>query len=134
ADAKTPAGKVVLEVPVALRPILVGLAQAMDEAGQERLFPGKTRYWVYYHVRRLCRLAGVPETCVHGLRGTHATIADQSGATAEMVMRTMGWTSISVGDRHYFAPGTRDRTRAGRAATRLLGVGTETKKDRTQDS
>jgi integrase len=122
-DAKTEAGKVVIEVPLVMRPILNGLVAARKKAKQKGLFPGRSRYWVYYHTLRLCRLAGVPEVCPHGLRGTHATLATQTGATAEMVTRAMGWTSISVGERHYFERGTVDRARTGRAAQRLLGHG-----------
>lgn len=127
ADAKTEAGRVFVEVPVVLRPLLLALAEARKAEGAARLFPGRTRYWVYYHSLRLCRLAGVPEVCPHGLRGTHGTLADQAGATAEMVTRAMGWTSITVGDRHYFAPGSRARSRAARAATRLLPAGQDRK-------
>lgn len=125
-DAKTAAGKVVLDVPIVLRPLLLDLVEVRKRAKESRLFPGRTRYWVYYHTLRLCKAAGVPPVCPQGLRGTHATLATQTGATAEMVVRAMGWTSIAVGERHYLAPGTTDRARAGRAATRLLSPGTET--------
>lgn len=126
ADAKTEAGKVVIEIPLVMRPLLNGLVAVRRAAKEVRLFPGRSRYWLYYHTHRLCRLAGVPEVCPQGLRGTHATLAQETGASAELVTRAMGWTSIAVGERHYFADGTTDRVRAGRAATRLLGPGTTT--------
>ncbi len=123
AKAKTEAGKVVLEVPMILRPILVECARGRSG----RLFPDRTRYWVYWNTRRLCRLAGVPVVPPHGLRGTHATLATQAGATAELVMTALGHTSTTMAQRHYLAPGTRERASGARAAERLLGAGTTDK-------
>lgn len=46
--------------------------------------------------QQTCKLAGVPEVGPHGLRRTHATIADSAGATAELVVATLGHASTGI--------------------------------------
>lgn len=105
-----------LRVPVELQPVLAGYV----EGRIGRLFPDRNRHWVLYHVKRLCRLAGVPEITVHGLRGTQGSTATEEGATAEQVMKAYGHTSTAVGRRHYIRPGASESARAQRAAAALL--------------
>jgi integrase len=85
-----------------------------------RLFPLRDRHWVRRNTMRLCRLAGVPETSVHGLRGTHATAAAEGGATAAQMMRGLGWAGPEVGPRHYIRPGATETARTRKAAARLM--------------
>lgn len=126
AEAKTEAGKRFVEVPAMLRPTLAALA--VDESGAIKpgqLIPGANRYSVHWHVKRLCRLAGVPVVSPHGLRGTHATLATSAGATAELVMAALGHTSTEVGRLHYTDPGVAGATK-GRRVSDLLGPKKET--------
>ena len=101
-EAKTEAGRRVLEVPAILRPHLVALA-----AGRSPFDPlvGMTREGAWAAVRRLCRIAGVPVVSPHGLRGTHSSLARAAGATAEVVAGQLGHAGTAVQDAHYVAPG-----------------------------
>ena len=56
--------------------------------------PHRNYYWL--QVRRLCRLAGVTEVCAHSLRGLHATLALEGGATADAVARALGHGSFAM--------------------------------------
>lgn len=94
--SKTQAGVRKLEVPEVLRPLLKGVGPDVGH-----LFPDRDRHWVLYHVRRICRLAGVPEVCTHGLRGTQSTLSRRGGASAEVVAAQLGHASTRVQDRHY---------------------------------
>lgn len=100
-DSKTEAGIRRVEVPPIMRPALEPLAKAK----RERLFPGRDRHWVGYHVRRFCGLVGVPVVGPHGLRGTHATLATGAGATGHLVAAALGHEHEAVTQAHYIAPG-----------------------------
>jgi integrase len=107
-EIKTEAGKRTLEVPDDLRPRLQQLAAG--KAATDPLFgPGRTRYWVYYWVQRICELARVKKVCAHAMRGLHGTTAVEHGATPKIVAAAMGHTSEVVTERHYLAPGTKAR-------------------------
>ena len=82
------------------------------------LFPGKSRHWVGYHVRRLCRLAGVPVISPHGLRRTHSSISARE-VSIEHVAAALGHASPAVTRRHYVAPGVEQSRRAHNVAQRL---------------
>ena len=84
-----------------------------------RVFPDKDRYWVNYHVKRLCRLAGVPEVGPHGLRGTHASLATTEGASSEVVSRALGHTNTRITERHYTRADATSQARIDRATARL---------------
>jgi integrase len=118
-----------LEVPDDLKALLLELAG--NRAGAAWLFGGSdlerpTRYWIYWHCRRLCRAAKVPEVSPHGLRGTHATIAMGAVATSHSVRAALAAAGASLGHAPdspitgttYVAPGAVDRAKQ-RAA---LGV------------
>jgi len=60
--AKTYAGRRTLEVPEMLRPHLLKLAKGKQP--DALLFTTKDRHWQLYHVRRMCKLAGVPPITV----------------------------------------------------------------------
>lgn len=98
-DAKTEAGKRRIEVPAVLQPGLSRLAA--DRAPDAPLFAhastrARPQDWAREQVWRICRLAGVPKVGPHGLRGTHATIADTAGATPELVAATLGHASTAI--------------------------------------
>lgn len=81
-----------------------------------------TRYWVYYHCRRLCAVVGVPVVPPHGLRGTHSTLAIAAGATPSVVSAAMGHTSAELTLSTYTAPGTSE-TASARATLRVIDGG-----------
>ncbi len=116
---KTRAGDRKLEIPQDLREPLARLCAG--RGGDEMLFPGRSRHWVGYHVRRLCGFAKVPVVCPHGLRGTHASIAVRE-VSIEHVARALGHASPEVTRRHYLAPGA-ERQGRQRAALRVLSGG-----------
>ncbi len=98
-DSKTEAGRRQIEVPAVLLPGLLRLAS--DRQADAPLFAhaaGRRRPqdWAREQVWRICRLAGVPKVGPHGLRGTHATIADSAGATSELVAATLGHASTGI--------------------------------------
>lgn len=115
-DSKTESGKRFLEVPADLRPHLQQLAA--DKKPDAPLFVGPrggrsmTRHGAYGMVKRMCRLAGVPEVSPHGLRGTHTSIARERGATPNIIAAAVGHSSYDgVTAKNYVAPGTDDRVR-----------------------
>lgn len=94
-----------LEVPDVLRPLLLELAG--KRAGAAHLFgttdvDRPTRYWIYWHCKRLCRLAKVPLVSPHGLRGTHSTIAIGTVSTSHSVAAAIAAAGGSLGH----APGS----------------------------
>lgn len=133
---KTRRSRRALEVPDLLTPYLLKLAEGrapdaqLFGAGsvpyqrQPRKRPprARNRYWVLAQVKALCKQAGVPEVCAHSLRGLHATLATDAGATPHLVAQALGHGSIHVAEMHYT-----DRTAAHSAKTRrVMGrLGTE---------
>lgn len=107
-----------LAVPSTLRPHLLRLA-----AGRPALAPlfeacthrRRTADWAREQVARLCKLAQVPNATPQGLRATSATLARESGASAEDVARSLGH-SVEVSNRHYV---DQDRAEAAMRARAL---------------
>ena len=99
-DAKTQAGIRRLQVPPQLQGHLQRIARGRRPG--DRLFgPTASRYWVLRSVQRLCKAAGVPTVPAHGLRGTHATLAVDAGATSHLVAAALGHESFTTTARHY---------------------------------
>lgn len=122
-----------LEVPDGLRERLVELARGRLAAsplyGTGEL--GRpTRYWILRHCRRLCALAGVPVVSVHGLRGTHATLALGAVSTSHSVAAALAAAGASLGHAPdspitastYAAPGSVERA-TQRAALAVIQGG-----------
>jgi integrase len=99
-DAKTQAGVRRLEVPPQLQAHLQRIARGRG-AGDRLFRSGTTRHWVLRSVQRICRAAGVPVVPAHGLRGTHATLAVDAGATSHLVAAALGHESFTTTARHY---------------------------------
>lgn len=116
--AKTSAGVRELEIPSVLRPLIA--ARCEGRGGAERLFPGLTRHALHYHVRRLCRLAGVPEVTPHDLRRSFTSLAVRSGVSTEYVARALGHAGTDVTRRHYLDGGAEASAGGRRAEERLL--------------
>lgn len=115
---KTPAGNREIEIPDALRERLLPLAEG--KAPQDKLFPGKTRYWLHYHAVRLCKIAGVPRVTPHGLRGSGATNAVRVCGSLADVARAIGHADGGATlKRHYLGGGALESAR-GRAVAEML--------------
>lgn len=101
-DDKTESGNRALGVPEVLRGRLLELAG--KRPGDARLFVDTDRSWLRYHVGRMCRVAGVPVVCPHGLRGTHASLA-RPVVPVEHVARVLGHAGPAITRSTYIAPG-----------------------------
>ena len=89
------------------------------------LWPGESESghreltWLRKGLAKLCKQAGVLVVCPHGLRGTHATLAEEAGTAGEAVARQLGHTSHRVTEDHYLERGTVERAR-GRAVLQVV--------------
>lgn len=124
-DSKTDAGRRNLKIPPALQPHLLRLAK--DKLPTAYLFPGKTggepdRAWPRLWVKRICKMARVQVVCAHSMRGLHATLAIEAGATSEVVSRSLGHESPSMTLAAYAAPGSAQQAAAGRVQERLADL------------
>jgi integrase len=119
-DAKTEAGTRSVEFPAILRPLI--LAHIDGRAKGEYLFQTQTkekgphwRDWPRENIQRICRLAGVPLTTAHGMRGLHSTLAIEDGTSSHAVERQMGHEDFDkTTAQHYVAPGTVQKQQARR--------------------
>ena len=108
-----------------LRPFLLALAQGRPPEAQlitrDKTPRGgrRDRYWLHYHLQKLCKEARVPVVCPHSLRGLHATLATEAGATSHVVAAALGHTSPAVTQAHYIQPGTFQRARTRRVAGKI---------------
>ena len=103
-DGKTDNRARRVEVPGVLRPMVATLTEG--RGGEEWLFVGRGKgsrkqTWCQQRTASVCREAGVPAVCPHGLRGTHATLAVGAGATSAVVASALGHGSSEVTRRHY---------------------------------
>jgi hypothetical protein len=105
---KTRRSKRTLEVPALLRPYLLALAKGRPSEAQlisRTISPitgqRRDRFWFARHVERLCKEAGVPVVCTQSLRGLHASVATEAGATSHVVASALGHSSPAVTQAHY---------------------------------
>ena len=101
-----------LEIPVqthigaalawCLRQLCKGLADTERVFGK-RDGSARNRSWVLQNSHRVCRAAKVPLVSAHGLRGTHATLAEQAGTTPAMMLQSLGHESRDMQKRAYIA-------------------------------
>jgi integrase len=120
-DAKTQAGIRRLQVPPQLQGHLQRIARGRRPG--DRLFgPTASRYWVLRSVQRLCKAAGVPTVPAHGLRGTHATLAVDAGATSHLVAAALGHESFTTTARHYAKAEAIEAVQQGRVLKRFTVV------------
>ncbi|MBL9044502.1 MAG: tyrosine-type recombinase/integrase [Myxococcales bacterium] len=111
-----------LKIPEQIRPLVQRLAQS--KRPDELLFypASHSKYHQGYYgvrVKRLCRLAGVPEVVPHSLRGLHATLALEGGATADAVAKALGHSSFAMTEAHYASPSSVSNARSSRVAETL---------------
>lgn len=110
-----------LKVPENLRAPLLALVQS--KAPNALLFtdgdkPPRIQYF-WRKVRQLCARAKVPIVCPHSLRGLHATLALEAGATSSMVAHALGHGSFEITARHYASADSVDSARTARVAEAL---------------
>jgi integrase len=91
--AKSHAGIRSQELPAWFQPLLRRLTAGKQPT--DRIF-NHDRTWLLHQVKRICRLAGVPEVSAHGLRGTHADLSLHAHVTALAVSQALGHTSIAT--------------------------------------
>ena len=110
-----------LEVPALLRPYLLALAkgraadaQLISRTISRRTGKKRDRYWLGHHVERLCAEAEVPVVCTQSLRGLHASVATEAGATSHVVASALGYSSPAVTHAHYIDGATARRVRTRR--------------------
>ena len=87
-----------LRAPELLLALLVRLAQGRGP--DERLIVA-SRQALWVKVRALCARAGVPRVCVHGLRGSWASNAVDSGVSLGEISKALGHGSLAVTLGHY---------------------------------
>jgi integrase len=115
---KTQSSRRRVRVPAWLKPLLRSLVEG--KAPTELLFsvqghaPARGYWWL--KVRVYCQRAGVPRVCPHSLRGLHATLAIEEGATSEAVARALGHTSFAMTAKHYASADSVVNARVARAA------------------
>jgi integrase len=107
---KTEASKRRLAVPPVLRSALVKLAEG--QGPDAYLFGSMTDGTLLKHVHRLCEIAGVPEVCTHGLRGTQISLTIEVGSLVEAASRGAGHADTGVTRNHYMAAGVEQSARA----------------------
>lgn len=119
---KTATSRRRLKVPQWLQPYLVRLVDG--KAADELLFSAdgqklrSHQYW-WRKVHELCDTAKVPRVCPHSLRGLHATLAIEEGASGEAVARALGHTSFEMTAKHYATPDSVANARLERASQSL---------------
>jgi integrase len=116
--SKTPAGRRRVQVPEVLRPLLRNLTR--DRAGEEPLW-GESRYrsWPRRWAARISAKAGVPRVTAHGLRGSHATLAEESGVSSHAVAKALGHESTRITHAAYTRPEAVESARQGRVLAAL---------------
>lgn len=116
--SKTMAGRRRVVVPPVLRARLQRLAEG--QAPDAFLFGSMTDGTLLKAVHRLCGVAGVPEVCTHGLRGTQISLTVEIGAMVAEAGRRAGHAGVAVTRAHYMAAGTEESARAARMEALLL--------------
>lgn len=124
--AKTARSRRRVRVPEPLRSLL--REHVRDRQPQDRIFGedfgrGRLRSssWLAAQVAELCGAAGVTVVCPHGLRGTHATLAEEAGVSPDAVAASLGHTSSEVTGRHYTLPEARQDARQTRVLRLVQG-------------
>ena len=114
-----------LKIPEQIRPLVLTRIEGVAPDAQIFYPQHHCRHHNNYYVeqlRRLCRLAGVPVVCPHSLRGMHATLALEGGATGDAVAKALGHGSFEMTKTHYASASSVANNESGRVAAALAGV------------
>jgi len=123
--AKTQAGNRRVEIPDLLWPHFE--RRIRERGAMEPLLPCRsesgfhTKEWVGIQSHKLCRELGLPPTCAHGLRGTHATLAQEAGTSSHVVASTLGHQSTRTTVENYTRDGVPEKQVRDRALKVLIG-------------
>ena len=121
-SGKTKNAKRRLKIPEQIRPIVLKRLEKTEPGGL-LFYPAdhKKHHNGYYRAQlaRLCRLAGVPVVCPHSLRGMHATLALEGGATGDAVAKALGHGSFEMTKTHYASASSVANNESGRVAAAL---------------
>ena len=71
-------------------------------------------------MERLCAEAEVPVVCTQSLRGLHASVAAEAGATSHVVASALGHSSPAVTHAHYIDGATARRARTRRVIGKVV--------------
>jgi integrase len=111
-----------LKIPEQLRSLILKRVEGM-QPDERILYPSshKMHHRNYYvaQLARLCRLAGVPVVCPHSLRGMHATLALEGGATGDAVAKALGHGSFEMTKTHYASASSVSNSESSRVAAVL---------------
>jgi len=122
-----------LKIPDQIRPLILARIEGR-EPDSLLFYPSshKAHHNGYYGVQlaRLCRLAGVPVVCPHSLRGMHATLALEGGATGDAVAKALGHGSFEITKTHYASASSVANNESGRVAAALAGESQRKELDR----
>ena len=77
--------------------------------------------WVNKNTQRLCIALDIPVVTAQGLRGTHATLAEDAGVSAHTVAAQLGHESVTTAHGHYTKPEAVERSQQRRALATLSG-------------
>ncbi len=116
--AKSPTGVRRVQIPPVLRARLLRLAEG--QGPEALLFGGMCDGTLLGHVKRICQIAGVPEICTHGLRGTHVTLTMEVETALQGSARAVGHANTGVTRDHYLAGGAEQSARAAMLETLLF--------------
>jgi integrase len=124
-SGKTKNARLRLKIPEQLRPLILKRVEGM-QPDEPILYPSshKIHHHNYYVVQlaRLCRLTEVPVVCPHSLRGMHATLALESGATGDAVAKALGHGSFEMTKTHYASASSVSNSESSRVAAALAIV------------
>jgi integrase len=121
---KTDAAARRLALPPVIQPVLLALAG--DRPAEDYLFNRcRGDGTLIKAIERVCRDAGLPRIVPYALRGTHASLAVEEGATSAIVARALGHTSAVMTETHYIRPGLVSETTRAQAQAELLSLDTK---------
>jgi integrase len=122
-NAKTRKGNRLVAVPDVLQPFLLQLVDGRSPFEPLFALDGQPHLpsWIRFHVRRLCLAAKVPVVCAHGLRGTHASLAEAAGTSSQVVAATLGHESVKTTHGHYTRPDAVANAQQGRVLAVIQG-------------
>jgi integrase len=125
-ESKTEAGKRQLAIPEDLQPYLMARANGREPG--EHLFPSSRSAKGHYDramprdwSNRISKAAGVIRVGAHGLRRSHATLADAIGVSPEMLAKSMGHETPVTTRRSYIDENVGKETRQKRVLVALAG-------------
>jgi len=92
---------------------------AKGKGSEVPLFGQHWRDWIRKQVKRICKLAKVPEVTAHGMRGLQGTMAVAAGATGDLVAASLRHESFAISERSYVKREALDAAKQDRVLTVL---------------